>query len=146
MAKLKELTIWLENKPGTLAVMAEALGKAKVNILALMTDEAEGQSRVRLVTDYPAKAGKTVTDLNLRFSEEEVVGAILAQQARNTGRSCREAWTCRHQHQPRVHRVRRRLEETAGRLCRERSKAGRKDFEMNVEQFCMDCWEARAEK
>ena len=80
MAKLKELTVWLENKPGTLAVMAEALGKAKVNILALMTDEAEGQSRVRLVTDNPAKAGKTVTGLNLRFSEEEVVGVILANK------------------------------------------------------------------
>ncbi|MCI0718083.1 MAG: hypothetical protein L0338_03750 [Acidobacteria bacterium] len=31
-------TVWMENKPGTLAVMAEALGKAKVNILAFMTD------------------------------------------------------------------------------------------------------------
>jgi len=77
MAKLKELTVWMENKPRTLAVMAEALGKAKVNILAFMTDEAEGQSRVRLVTDNPVKAGKTVTGLNLRFSEEEVVGVIL---------------------------------------------------------------------
>jgi len=80
MAKLKELTVWIENKPGTLAAMAEALGKAKVNILAFMTDEAEGQSRVRLVTDNPAKAGKTVTGLNLRFSEEEVVGVILANK------------------------------------------------------------------
>jgi hypothetical protein len=80
MAKVKELTVWLENKPGTLAVMAEALGKAKVNILAFMTDEAEGQSRVRLVTDNPAKAGKTVTGLNLRFSEEEVVGVILTNK------------------------------------------------------------------
>ena len=80
MAKLKELTVWLENKPGTLAVMAEALGKVKVNILAFMTDEAEGQSRVRLVTDNSAKAGKTVTGLNLRFSEEEVVGVILANK------------------------------------------------------------------
>ena len=80
MAKLKELTVWLENKPGTLAAMAEALGKAKVNILAFMTDEAEGQSRVRLVTDNPAKAGRTVTGLNLRFSEEEVVGVILANK------------------------------------------------------------------
>jgi hypothetical protein len=78
MAKLKELTVWLENKPGTLAVMAEALGK--INILAFMTDEAEGQSRVRLVTDGPAKAVKTVTGLNLRFSEEEVVGVILANK------------------------------------------------------------------
>jgi hypothetical protein len=62
------------------SAMAEALGKAKVNILAFMTDEAEGQSQVRLVTDNPAKAGKTVTGLNLRFSEEEVVGVILANK------------------------------------------------------------------
>jgi hypothetical protein len=80
MAKLKELAVWMENKPGTLAAMAEALGKAKVNVLAFMTDEAEGQSRVRLVTDNPAKAGKTVTSLNLRFSEEEAVGGILANK------------------------------------------------------------------
>jgi hypothetical protein len=80
MAKLKELTVWMENKPGTLAAMAEALGKAKVNILAFMTDEAEGQSRARLVTDNPAKAGKTVTGLNLRFSEEEVVGVVVANK------------------------------------------------------------------
>ena len=80
MAKLKELTVWIENKPGTLAAMAKALGKAKVNILAFMTEEAEGQSRVRLVTDNPAKAGKTLTGLNLRFSEEEIVGVILANK------------------------------------------------------------------
>jgi hypothetical protein len=80
MAKLKELTVWMENKPGTLAAMAEALGKAKVNILAFMTDEAEGQSRARLVTDTPAKAGKAVTGLNLRFSEEEVVSVIVANK------------------------------------------------------------------
>ena len=45
-----------------------------------MTDEAEGQSRVRLVTDNPAKAAKTVTGLNLRFSEEEVVGVVLGNK------------------------------------------------------------------
>jgi hypothetical protein len=80
MAKLKELTVWMENKPGTLAAMAQALGKARVNILAFMTDEAKGQSRVRLVTDNPAKAGKAVTGLNLRFSEEEVVSVIVANK------------------------------------------------------------------
>ncbi len=58
MAKLKELTVWMENKPGTLAAMAEALSIAKVNILAFMADEAEGQSRVRLVTDNPARQQK----------------------------------------------------------------------------------------
>jgi hypothetical protein len=80
MAKLLELTVWMENKPGTLAAMAKALGKAKVNILAFMSDEAEGQSRVRLVTDDPAKARKTISDLNLGFSEGEVLGVVLANK------------------------------------------------------------------
>jgi hypothetical protein len=82
MAKLKQLTVWMENKPGTLAVMAEALGKAKVNILAFMTDEAEGHSRVRVVTDNPAKASKAVAGLNLgfSFSVEEVVGVTLVNK------------------------------------------------------------------
>jgi len=86
MGNMKELTVWLENKPGTLAAMAEALGKAKVNILAFMTDEAEGQSRVRLVTDKPAKAIKTMAGLNLQASEEEVVGVTLANKP---GTRCR---------------------------------------------------------
>jgi hypothetical protein len=79
MGKMKELTVWMENKPATLAGLGEALGKAKVNILAFMTDEAEGQSRVRLVTDSLAKARNTIAGLNLRVSEEEVVAINLAR-------------------------------------------------------------------
>jgi hypothetical protein len=80
MGKMRELMVWMENKPGTLGAMGEALGKAKVNILAFMTDEAEGQSRVRLVTDNLAKAKKTIVGLNLQVSEEEVVGTTLPNQ------------------------------------------------------------------
>lgn len=56
MAKMKELTVQMANKPGTLAALGQALGKAKVNVLAFMTDEAGGQSQTRLVADNPAKA------------------------------------------------------------------------------------------
>jgi hypothetical protein len=80
MGKMNELTVWIENKPGTLASMGKALGKAKVNILAFMTDEAEGQSRVRLVTDNLAKAKKTIAGLDLKVSEAEVVGIKLANK------------------------------------------------------------------
>src|SRR3990172_10074764 len=80
MAKLKEFTVWMENKPGTLSALAEALGKAKVNILAFMSDEAEGRGRVRLLADKPAKAKKTIAALNLQLSEEDVVGVRLANK------------------------------------------------------------------
>jgi hypothetical protein len=61
-------------------VMAEVLGKAKVNILAFMTDEAEG----RLVTNNPAKAGKTVT---VSICDSQKKRCHPSQQARNIGRS-----------------------------------------------------------
>jgi len=37
----------------------------------------EGQSKVRLVTDNPAKAKKAIQGLNLQVSEEEVVAVTL---------------------------------------------------------------------
>jgi hypothetical protein len=80
MGKRIELTVQLENKPGTLANLGDALGKAKVNILAFMADEVQGQSKVRLVTDNPAKAKKALAGQNLQVSEEEVVGMKLANK------------------------------------------------------------------
>ncbi len=80
MGKMNELTVWMENKPGTLAEMGKALGKAKVNILAFMTDQTEGQSRVRLVTDKLAKAKKTIAGLDLKTSEAEVLAVKLANK------------------------------------------------------------------
>ena len=80
MGKMNELTVWIENKPGTLASMGKVLGKAKVNILAFMIDETEGQSRVRLVTDNLGKAKKTMAGLDLKVSEAEVVGVKLTNK------------------------------------------------------------------
>lgn len=77
MGKMVELTVQIENKPGTLASLSEALGKSKVNILAFVADEVGGQSKVRLVTDNPAKAKKAILGLNLQASEEEVVVVTL---------------------------------------------------------------------
>jgi hypothetical protein len=77
MRKMNELTVQIENKPGTLAALGEILGKAKVNILAFIADDVGDQSRVRLVTDKPAKAKKTLERLNMAVSEEEVIGVRL---------------------------------------------------------------------
>ncbi len=45
MAKVKQLTVALENRPGTLAHVAKVLAYAKVNIVALLgsTAGAEGK-------------------------------------------------------------------------------------------------------
>jgi hypothetical protein len=81
MEKMTELTVQIENKPGTLASLGEALAKAKVNILAFTTEEGEGRNRVRLATDKSAKAKEVLAGLNLQVSESEVVGIVLKNKS-----------------------------------------------------------------
>jgi hypothetical protein len=40
MAKLKELTVWIENKPGTPPAIAETLCEAKRNLAFKMIDDS----------------------------------------------------------------------------------------------------------
>lgn len=49
----KQLAIFLNNRPGTLARVAEALAEAKINIYALSTSDTVDHTVVRLVvSDY----------------------------------------------------------------------------------------------
>ena len=51
MAKVKQLTVALENRPGTLAHMAKVLADAKVNIVALLNSTAGAQGSAQVVVD-----------------------------------------------------------------------------------------------
>jgi hypothetical protein len=52
----KQLAIFLDNRPGTLARMADALGEAKINIYAISTSDTVDYSVIRLVVDNYRKA------------------------------------------------------------------------------------------
>ena len=53
MQLAKQLALFLENTPGTLARLADALGKAKIKIYAISTSDTVDHSVVRLVvSDY----------------------------------------------------------------------------------------------
>jgi hypothetical protein len=53
MQLAKQLALFLENRPGTLARLADALGQAKINIYAISTSDTVDHSVVRLVvSDY----------------------------------------------------------------------------------------------
>ncbi len=77
MAKVKQLTAWVESKPGELGRIAEALGKAKVNITALTCWGGGGESPIRFQVNSPTKAKKILQDLGLRVTEEEVLRLTL---------------------------------------------------------------------
>lgn len=68
----KELTIRIEDKPGTLAQCCRVLAERDVNVLAFEAFEREGQSLIRMVVDDPATAKKLLTDNRIYYTETEV--------------------------------------------------------------------------
>jgi hypothetical protein len=60
MARVKQLTIAAENRPGTLAQVAKTLADAKVNIVALLSSTAGAQGTVQVVVDNVNKAQKAL--------------------------------------------------------------------------------------
>jgi len=52
----KQLALFLENRPGTLARVCDALSAAKINIYAVSTSDTVDHSVVRMVVSDPVKA------------------------------------------------------------------------------------------
>jgi ACT domain-containing protein len=52
----KQLALFLDNRPGTLARLADALAEAKINIYAISTSDTVDHSVIRLVVDDYRKA------------------------------------------------------------------------------------------
>jgi hypothetical protein len=73
MAKAKQLTISVENRPGTLAHIARTLGDAKVNILAFLTTASGTEGSVQVVVDSANKAKKALEGAGLSYNEADVL-------------------------------------------------------------------------
>jgi hypothetical protein len=52
----KQLAIFLENRPGTLARVCDALAEAKINIYAITTSDTVDHSVIRMIVSDPRKA------------------------------------------------------------------------------------------
>jgi|SRR6516165_4263157 hypothetical protein len=72
MPKAKQLTVFCENRPGTLAQIARVLGDANVNILAFVTIPFN-EGSVQLVVDNVNKAKKALHGAALSYSEADVL-------------------------------------------------------------------------
>jgi len=85
MPKAKQVTAWVENKPGEIGRIAEALGKAKVNITAFSGWGGAGESPIHLLVNSPAKAKKALEGLGIRCTEEEVWRITLSDKPGKLG-------------------------------------------------------------
>ncbi len=69
MAKTKQFTIEIENRPGAVARVARTLGDAKVNILALLGTAQGASGTVELVVEDARRAKKALDDARLSYKE-----------------------------------------------------------------------------
>ncbi|HYA25327.1 MAG TPA: hypothetical protein VEF05_14275 [Terriglobales bacterium] len=69
MAKTKEFTIAVENRPGAVAEIARILGNAKVNILALLGTAQGTSGTVQLIAEDARRAKKALDEAKLSYQE-----------------------------------------------------------------------------
>ena len=81
MPTAKEFTIRLEDRPGTLGKLCQALAEQPINILAFQSFPLEkGKSSVRLIFDNPP-LGKSILDRQkMDYTETEVANVTLAHR------------------------------------------------------------------
>ena len=62
MRKAKQISVSLENRPGSLARFCQYLAQKKINIIAISVAETSEQGVVRVVVDKPAPALKAIAE------------------------------------------------------------------------------------
>lgn len=79
MAMIKtELTLRLQNSPGTLARVCDVLAAEGINVSALMVDPS---GAMRFVVDNPTHAGGVLRDRNYQVTEKPVLFVQLGNRA-----------------------------------------------------------------
>ena len=73
MKIVRQLSLFVENKPGTLAAVCAALAEQKINIFAISISDGVDHAVVRLVVSDPQKALHLLGDHGLLVIERDVL-------------------------------------------------------------------------
>jgi hypothetical protein len=87
MAKAKEFTVTIEDKPGALGKCFLALAERGVNILAFQSYVEERESLVRFLADDPDRANAVLGGLRMIFEESEIAVVRLPHRPGELGRA-----------------------------------------------------------
>jgi hypothetical protein len=81
MAKTKQLSVSVDNKPGAVAEIVKALGNAKVNILALLAWAEGPAGTVQVIVEDSRRAKKALDDARIAYQEQAIEQIELANKA-----------------------------------------------------------------
>lgn len=87
MAKSKEFTVTIEDKPGALGKCFGALAARGVNVLAFQSYVEEGESLARFIVDDLAAAKAVLGGLNMIFEETDAAVVKLPHRPGELGRA-----------------------------------------------------------
>jgi hypothetical protein len=84
----KQISVFLENKPGRLAHVLVNLAHEKVNIIALSVMDSRERHVLRFVTEIPSRTRQILKDLGIPFSEADVMVVELRNQPGELAHVC----------------------------------------------------------
>jgi len=87
----KDLTVRLENRPGTMADLGEALGKEGINIEGVAGFATEGEGYVHILVEDAAGARRVLEGAGMRVvKESEVLTVEMTDKPGEFGKVCRK--------------------------------------------------------
>jgi len=86
---LKEFDVYIQDKPGELAKVAELLGRNGVNIKAISSERSRNESMVRIVTDDEATAQTALARAAVRFDRRDVLTIKMLDRPGELGKVAR---------------------------------------------------------
>jgi hypothetical protein len=89
MATATEFSVTLENRPGTLADLMEALGNADVNVEGLQGMPCGGEGIVHFVTNNPSRAEQALRAASIPYTTRQVLLLNIPNQPGAGGRVAR---------------------------------------------------------
>ncbi len=85
MPKARQLTVWVENRPGMLGEVGSALGSKKVNIMAFMATVTDNRGTIRMIVDKRAAAKRVFAEHRWETTDEEVLIVALPDKPGSLG-------------------------------------------------------------
>ncbi len=82
----KQLSIFLENRPGVLAKLCRTLASAKISLKGISVSDSVDHAVVRVVVDKPSKARRVFEEHNLLVIENEVLAVSIPDKPGELGR------------------------------------------------------------
>ncbi len=80
MARAKQISAWVDDRPGMLGRVADALGEKRISIRAFTAAVMDGRGFVRVVVDRPAAAKRVFAAHGWKTTEDEVLEVTISDR------------------------------------------------------------------